>query len=125
MALAGGSPGSHVGTVVRLGSGPLSNGRDGVAVRFQLVVDCTEPERLAHFWAAALGYVVDPPPSGFASGDDYRRGFGLPESHARPRRHRIRHQLTAAERADDDVRDPAASANWSGLLGRQHRCRHQ
>ena len=31
---------------------------------FQLVIDCAEPERLARFWAAALGYVPEPPPAG-------------------------------------------------------------
>ena len=30
--------------------------------RFQLVVDCKDPEVLARFWAAALGYVLEPPP---------------------------------------------------------------
>ncbi len=27
-----------------------------MTVRFQLVVDCRDPDRLARFWAAALGY---------------------------------------------------------------------
>ncbi len=31
--------------------------------RFQLVIDCKDPELLAHFWAAALRYVLEPPPS--------------------------------------------------------------
>src|SRR3954447_10156342 len=48
--------------------------------RFQLVVDCTDPERLARFWAAALGYVLEPPPDGFATWDDWRRDIGLPDS---------------------------------------------
>ncbi len=48
--------------------------------RFQLVVDCTDPEPLARFWAAALGYVLEPPPDGFASWDDWRRDLGLPDS---------------------------------------------
>jgi hypothetical protein len=51
-----------------------------VAVRFQLVIDCAEPEPLARFWAAALGYVLEPPPAGFANWDDYYRRIGLPES---------------------------------------------
>jgi len=33
-------------------------------VRFQLVIDCKDPELLARFWAAALGYVLEPPPRG-------------------------------------------------------------
>lgn len=48
--------------------------------RFQLVVDCKDPELLARFWAAALGYVLEPPPEGFATWDDWRRDIGLPES---------------------------------------------
>ena len=49
-------------------------------VRFQLVVDCHDPELLARFWAAALGYVLEPPPEGFATWDDWRRDIGLPDS---------------------------------------------
>ena len=44
-----------------------------MGVRFQLVIDCAEPEPLARFWAAALGYVLEPPPEGFATWDDYYR----------------------------------------------------
>ncbi len=46
--------------------------------RFQLVIDCKDPELLAHFWAAALGCVLEPPPEGFATWDDWRRDIGLP-----------------------------------------------
>jgi hypothetical protein len=49
-------------------------------VRFQLVIDCKDPELLARFWAAALGYVLEPPPEGFATWDDWRREIGLPDS---------------------------------------------
>ena len=48
--------------------------------RFQLVIDCTDPEPLARFWATALGYVLEPPPDGFSSWDDWRRDIGLPDS---------------------------------------------
>jgi hypothetical protein len=48
-------------------------------VRFQLVIDCEDPEPLARFWAAALGYVLEPPPEGFATWDDWRRDIGLPD----------------------------------------------
>ena len=52
-----------------------------MAVRFQLVINCVgEPEPLARFWAEALGYVLEPPPPGFATWDDWRRDVGLPES---------------------------------------------
>jgi hypothetical protein len=48
--------------------------------RFQLVIDCKDPELLARFWAAALGYVLEPPPEGCATWDDWRREIGLPDS---------------------------------------------
>jgi hypothetical protein len=51
-----------------------------IPARFQLVVDCQDPELLARFWAAALGYVLEPTPEGFASWDDWRRDIGLPDS---------------------------------------------
>lgn len=50
-----------------------------MTVRFQLVIDCREPEPLAHFWAAALGYELEPPPGGFATWDDYWRDAGVGE----------------------------------------------
>src|ERR1700753_2848738 len=49
-----------------------------VPVRFQLVIDCTDPDRLARFWAAALGYVLAPPPAGFATWNDFYRAIGVP-----------------------------------------------
>ena len=48
-------------------------------VRYQLVIDCADPDRLARFWAAALGYEIAPPPAGFATWDDYYRDLGVPE----------------------------------------------
>jgi hypothetical protein len=50
-----------------------------VPARFQLVIDCAKPEPLARFWAAALGYVLQPPPDGFDSWDAYYRDLGIPE----------------------------------------------
>jgi hypothetical protein len=51
-----------------------------MAVRFQLVINCTDPDLLARFWAAALGYALEPPPAGFATWDDWRRDIGLLEA---------------------------------------------
>jgi hypothetical protein len=51
-----------------------------VAVRVQLAIDCTNPDLLARFWAAALGYELEPPPAGFATWDDYWRDVGVPEA---------------------------------------------
>jgi hypothetical protein len=50
-----------------------------VSVRFQLVIDCADPDRLARFWAAALGYEFAPPPAGFATWNDLYREMGVPE----------------------------------------------
>jgi Glyoxalase-like domain len=50
-----------------------------MTVRFQLVIDCREPEPLARFWAAALRYEFEPPPEGFATWDDYWRDVGVGE----------------------------------------------
>jgi len=42
------------------------------AVRqFQVTFDCADPERVARFWCEVLGYVVPPPPEGFATWDDF------------------------------------------------------
>ena len=46
------------------------------AVRqFQVTFDCAVPERVARFWCDVLGYVVPPPPAGFASWDDFDRAL--------------------------------------------------
>jgi hypothetical protein len=48
-----------------------------VAKSFQLVIDCADPDRLAHFWIDALGYVEEPPPPGYADWDAYYREVGV------------------------------------------------
>jgi hypothetical protein len=50
-----------------------------VPVRFQLVIDCADPDRLARFWAAALGYQLAPVPAGFATWNDFYRELGVSE----------------------------------------------
>jgi len=50
-----------------------------MSVRYQLVIDCANPDLLAHFWAAALHYEFVPAPEGFATWDDYYRAMGFPE----------------------------------------------
>lgn len=47
-----------------------------MAKRVQIAVDCADPERLAEFWAAALGYVVEGPPSGASSWAEFSRSVG-------------------------------------------------
>lgn len=43
--------------------------------KFQVTFDCAEPERVARFWCEVLGYVVPPPPEGFATWDAYDRSL--------------------------------------------------
>jgi hypothetical protein len=50
-----------------------------VPVRYQLVIDCADPDRLARFWAAALGYELAPPPAGFETWNDFYSQQGVPE----------------------------------------------
>jgi Glyoxalase-like domain len=45
----------------------------------QVVVDCARPQQQAEFWAAALGYVVQPPPPGYDTWPDLLREMGVPE----------------------------------------------
>jgi len=48
-------------------------------VTYQLVIDCADPDLLARFWAEALHYVIEPPPAGFDSWDDFYRSIGVPD----------------------------------------------
>ncbi|MFL6140102.1 MAG: VOC family protein [Frankiaceae bacterium] len=47
--------------------------------RFQLTIDCANPDRVARFWATALGYEPAPPPAGYETWTDYWRMVGVPE----------------------------------------------
>lgn len=38
---------------------------------FQVTFDCAIPERVGRFWCEALGYVVPPPPPGFADWGEF------------------------------------------------------
>ena len=44
----------------------------------QIVFACESPGRLAHFWSGALGYVLQPPPDGFESWDEFADSVGIP-----------------------------------------------
>lgn len=46
---------------------------------FQVTMDATDPTRLAEFWAAALGYQVQPPPPGFTSWPEFLAAQGVPK----------------------------------------------
>jgi hypothetical protein len=54
----------------RLYGGPMASVR-----KIQVTFDCAEPERVARFWCEVLGYVVPPPPDGFATWDDFDRAL--------------------------------------------------
>src|SRR3954464_8174396 len=47
--------------------------------QFQVPFDCAGWRGVARFWCEVLGYVVPPPPEGFAAWDDYDRT--LPPEH--------------------------------------------
>lgn len=44
----------------------------------QIVVACEDPARMADFWAGVLGYIVQPPPPGFDTWDDFADSVGIP-----------------------------------------------
>jgi Glyoxalase-like domain len=50
-----------------------------MATGVQVVFDCADPAAMARFWAPALHYIEQPPPSGFASWPDWLRDQGIPK----------------------------------------------
>lgn len=50
-----------------------------MATGIQVVIDCADPNRLAAFWASALGYKLQDPPDGHATWEDFLREMGVPE----------------------------------------------
>ena len=61
----------------RLCSRGLYGGPMAAVKQFQVTFDCAEPERVARFWCEVLGYVVPPPPEGFATWADFDRAQPL------------------------------------------------
>ena len=51
-----------------------------MATGIQVVIDCADPARLAEFWAAALHYSPQDPPTGFATWQEFLAAQGVPES---------------------------------------------
>ena len=49
-----------------------------MAVSFQVTIDCRDPNQLATFWAAVLGYKIQDPPTGFASWEQFLESQGVP-----------------------------------------------
>lgn len=50
-----------------------------MATGVQVAFDFADPDRLARFWAAALGYKLQDPPAGYGSWEDWTRERGIPE----------------------------------------------
>ena len=50
-----------------------------MATSVQVTIDCADPDRLATFWATALGYKKQDPPEGFSSWQDFLIAQGVPE----------------------------------------------
>jgi hypothetical protein len=103
-----------------------------MATTFQVTFDAADPGALAAFWAAVLGYIVQPPPEGFDSWDDWAREQGIPQENwndnaaivdpeaAGPRIffQRVPEGKTAKNRVHLDVRSAPgldADARWQRL----------
>jgi hypothetical protein len=56
-----------------------------VVRQVQVTFDCADPGALAEFWAAVLGYQLDPPPAGFETWDQALDAWGVPEDHRNDR----------------------------------------
>lgn len=50
-----------------------------MATDFQVVIDCGDPDRLARFWAAAIGYKLQDPPQGYETWQDWLRDMSIPQ----------------------------------------------
>lgn len=50
-----------------------------MATSVQVVFDCSDPDRLAKFWAAALHYKEQDPPAGYATWGAFVKEQGVPE----------------------------------------------
>jgi hypothetical protein len=49
-----------------------------MATSVQVVFDCANPDRLAHFWAQVLGYKLQDPPAGFATWEAFLEANRIP-----------------------------------------------
>lgn len=65
---------------------------------FQLTVDCANPQLLTRFWATALGYEIQPPPTGFDTWNAYWLSVGVPAD-----------ELDDEVDASDSLIDPAGA----------------
>src|SRR6266545_8389992 len=51
-----------------------------MAIPIQVTFDCADPERVASFWAEALGYKLQDPPEGYANWPDFLTAIGVREA---------------------------------------------
>jgi hypothetical protein len=68
-------PGGEAGPSVTAGDVAAYCGPVPSVKQIQVAFDCAEPERVARFWCEVLGYVVPPPPDGFATWADYNESL--------------------------------------------------
>lgn len=50
-----------------------------MAIPVQVTIDCADPDRLARFWAEALGYKIQDPPPGFDTWEAFLQANGIPQ----------------------------------------------
>ena len=50
-----------------------------MATGIQVVFDCADPDSLARFWAEAIGYKLQDPPTGYGSWEHWAREQGIPQ----------------------------------------------
>jgi hypothetical protein len=63
---------------------------------WQITIDCLDPGPLVRFWAEALGYEPQPPPTGFSTWNDWYLSVGVPAD-----------ELDFNGDGTDRIRDPA------------------
>jgi len=109
-----------------------------MAIAFQVTFDAADPGALAAFWAEVLGYIMQPPPDGYASWDDWARDLEIPEDAASaivdpggngPRiffqrvpegktvKNRVHLDVRAAPGLDDDARKQRLRDECERLIG--------
>jgi hypothetical protein len=82
-----------------------------MAYGVQVTFDCADPGRLAEFWAAALGYVVQPPPDGYESWPAFLTEIGVPESEWESRSAAVDQAGTGPRLFFQRVPEPKAAKN--------------
>jgi len=50
-----------------------------MSIRFQVTIDCADPERQSTFWAEALHYAIPDAPAPHASWEEWAKAEGIPE----------------------------------------------